>query len=297
MINYIGQILIELVKLANLIVLLSKAMASLGRVEQILDTESSMEFTGTETGCDCENILEFKNVALQFKNAGAESISGISFALQKGQTLGIIGGTGSGKSTLVNLIPRFYDATEGTVLLKGVPIQNLREDVLRKSVAIVQQKAQLFAGTIRSNLLWGNEHASDEELWKALETAQAAEFVRKKGLDAIVEQGGRNLSGGQKQRLTIARALLCKPDILILDDSASALDYATDAALRAAIGNLPGEMTVVIVSQRTASIQQADQILVLDDGTLAGRGTHAELLDSCPVYREIYESQFRKEEA
>ena len=297
MINYIGQILIELVKLANLIVLLSKAMASLGRVEQILDTDSSMEFTGTETGSDCENILEFKNVALQFKNAGAESISGISFALQKGQTLGIIGGTGSGKSTLVNLIPRFYDATEGTVLLKGVPIQNLREDVLRKSVAIVQQKAQLFAGTIRGNLLWGNENATDEELWKALETAQAAEFVRKKGLDAIVEQGGRNLSGGQKQRLTIARALLCKPDILILDDSASALDYATDAALRAAIGNLPGEMTVVIVSQRTASIQQADQILVLDDGTLAGRGTHAELLDSCPVYREIYESQFRKEEA
>ena len=273
MINYIGQILIELVKLANLIVLLSKAMASLGRVEQILDTESSMQFTGTESGTD------------------------ISFALRKGQTLGVIGGTGSGKSTLVNLIPRFYDATEGTVYLKGVPVQNLREDVLRKSVAIVQQKAQLFAGTIRSNLLWGNENATDAELWQALETAQAAEFVSKKGLDATVEQGGRNLSGGQKQRLTIARALLCKPDILILDDSASALDYATDAALRTAIANLPGEMTVVIVSQRTASIQQADHILVLEDGTLAGQGTHSQLLDSCPVYREIYESQFRKEEA
>ena len=297
MINYIGQILIELVKLANLIVLLSKAMASLGRVEQILDTESSMEFTGTESGTDSETILEFRDVALRYKGAGAESVSGISFALRKGQTLGVIGGTGSGKSTLVNLIPRFYDATEGTVYLKGVPVQNLREDVLRKSVAIVQQKAQLFAGTIRSNLLWGNENATDAELWQALETAQAAEFVSKKGLDATVEQGGRNLSGGQKQRLTIARALLCKPDILILDDSASALDYATDAALRTAIANLPGEMTVVIVSQRTASIQQADHILVLEDGTLAGQGTHSQLLDTCPVYREIYESQFRKEEA
>ena len=297
MINYIGQILIELVKLANLIVLLSKAMASLGRVEQILDTESSMAFHGTQSGTDSETILEFQNVALQFKGAGAESVSGISFNLQKGQTLGVIGGTGSGKSTLVNLIPRFYDATEGTVYLKGVPVQNLREDVLRKTVAIVQQKAQLFAGTIRSNLLWGNEHATDEELWQALETAQAADFVREKGLDAPVEQGGRNLSGGQKQRLTITRALLCKPEILILDDSASALDYATDAALRAAIKALPGDMMVVIVSQRTASIQHADQILVLEDGVLAGKGTHGDLLESCPVYREIYESQFRKEEA
>lgn len=297
MINYIGQVLIELVKLANLIVLLSKAMASLGRVEQILDTESSMAFHGTQSGTDSETILEFQNVALQFKGAGAESVSGISFILQKGQTLGVIGGTGSGKSTLVNLIPRFYDATEGTVYLKGVTVQDLREDVLRKTVAIVQQKAQLFAGTIRSNLLWGNEHATDEELWQALETAQAADFVREKGLDAPVEQGGRNLSGGQKQRLTIARALLCKSEILILDDSASALDYATDAALRAAIQNLPGDMTLVIVSQRTASIQQADQILVLEDGFLAGKGTHGDLLESCPVYREIYESQFRKEEA
>ena len=297
MINYIGQILIELVKLANLIVLLSKAMASLGRVEQILDTESSMDFDGTETGTDSETILEFRDVALQYKGAGAESVSGISFSLKKGQTLGIIGGTGSGKSTLVNLIPRFYDATEGEVLLKGVPIQSLREDVLRKSVAIVQQKAQLFAGTIRSNLLWGDEEATDETLWQAIETAQAADFVKEKGLDAPVEQGGRNLSGGQKQRLTIARALVSKPDILILDDSASALDYATDAALRSAIQNLPGHMTVIVVSQRTASIQHADNILVLEDGLLAGQGTHTELLESCPVYREIYESQFRKEEA
>ena len=297
MINYMGQILIELVKLANLIVLLSKALASLGRVEQILDTESSMAFDGTETGNDSQTILEFRDVALQYKGAGAESVSGISFELKRGQTLGIIGGTGSGKSTLVSMIPRFYDATEGTVLLKGVPIQNLREDVLRKTVAIVQQKARLFAGTIRSNLLWGNENATDAELWQALETAQAAEFVREMGLDAVVEQGGRNLSGGQKQRLTIARALIVKPEILILDDSSSALDYATDAALRSAIQQLPGDMTVIIVSQRTASIQHADQILVLEDGILAGQGTHESLLKTCPVYREIYESQFRKEEA
>ena len=297
MINYIGQILIELVKLANLVVLLSKAMASLGRVEQILDTESSMTFAGQQTGTDSNTILEFRDVSLQYKGAGAESVSGVSFRLQKGQTLGVIGGTGSGKSSLVSLIPRFYDATEGTVFLKGVPIAELREDVLRKTVAIVQQKAQLFAGTIRSNLLWGNENATEEALWQALETAQAAEFVKEKGLDAQVEQGGRNLSGGQKQRLTIARALVANPEILILDDSASALDYATDAALRSAIQSLPGNMTVVIVSQRTASIQQADQILVLEDGLVAGQGTHSQLLDSCPVYREIYESQFRKEEA
>ena len=297
MINYIGQILIELVKLANLIVLLSKAMASLGRVEQVLDTESSMAFTGTGTGVPGDNILEFKDVSLQYRGAGDSSIANISFALRKGQTLGIIGGTGSGKSTLVNLIPRFYDATEGEVRLMGMPIRELTEDALRKTVAIVQQKAQLFSGTIRSNLLWGNPNAADEELWQALETAQAAEFVKEKGLDATVEQGGRNLSGGQKQRLTIARALLCKPKILILDDSASALDYATDAALRTAIKALPGDMTVIIVSQRTASIQHADQILVLEDGLLAGKGTHETLLESCPVYREIYESQFRKEEA
>lgn len=297
MINYIGQILIELVKLANLIVLLSKAMASLGRVEQILDTKSSMAFDGNETGTDSDTILEFRDVALQYQGAGAESVSGVSFTLQKGQTLGIIGGTGSGKSSLVSLIPRFYDATKGTVFLKGVPIQNLREDVLRKTVAVVQQKAQLFAGTIRSNLLWGNEHASDEELWQALQTAQAADFVKEKGLDAVVEQGGRNLSGGQKQRLTIARALVAKPEILILDDSASALDYATDAALRSAIKALPGNLTVIIVSQRTASIQHADNILVLEDGEPEGQGTHEELLETCPVYREIYESQFRKEEA
>ena len=297
MINYIGQILIELVKLANLIVLLSKAMASLGRVEQILDTESSMEFTGTAIGAAGDPVLEFQNVSLQYKGAGDASIEDISFTLRKGQTLGIIGGTGSGKSTLVSLIPRFYDATAGEVRLMGTPIRELTENCLRRTVAIVQQKARLFAGTIRSNLLWGNENATDEELWQALEIAQAAEFVREKGLDAPVEQGGRNLSGGQKQRLTIARALVANPKILILDDSSSALDYATDAALRRAIKALPGDMTVIIVSQRTASIQHADHILVLEDGCLAGQGTHETLLESCPVYREIYESQFRKEEA
>lgn len=297
MINYIGQILIELVKLANLIVLLSKAMASLGRVEQILDTESSMAFTGTVIGAASDVAVEFQNVSLQYKGAGDASIEDISFTLYEGQTLGIIGGTGSGKSTLVSLIPRFYDATSGEVRLMGTPIRELTENCLRKTVAIVQQKARLFAGTIRSNLLWGNENATDEELWQALETAQAAEFVKEKGLDAPVEQGGRNLSGGQRQRLTIARALVAKPRILILDDSSSALDYATDAALRRAIKALPGDMTVIIVSQRTASIQHADHILVLEDGCLAGQGTHETLLQTCPVYREIYDSQFRKEEA
>lgn len=297
MINYMGQILIELVKLANLVVLLGKAMASLGRVEQILDTESSMDFSGTVIGATGNVAVEFQNVSMRYQGAGDASIENISFSLQEGQTLGIIGGTGSGKSTLVNLIPRFYDATSGEVRLMGTPIRALTEGALRKTVAIVQQKAQLFAGTIRSNLLWGNKNASEEDLWKALETAQAAEFVREKGLDAVVEQGGRNLSGGQKQRLTIARALVAKPKILILDDSSSALDYATDAALRRAIKKLPGDMTVIIVSQRTASIQHADHILVLEDGCLAGQGTHGQLLETCPIYREIYESQFRKEEA
>ena len=297
MINYIGQILIELVKLANLIVLLSKALVSLGRVEQIMDTKSSMAFSGNETGTDSNKILEFQHVSLQYHGAGEASLSDISFSLEKGQTLGVIGGTGSGKSTLVNLIPRFYDATAGKVLLMDTPIQAFSEKALRSTVAIVQQKAQLFAGTIRSNLLWGKQDATDAELWQALEAAQAAEFVKEKGLDAPVEQGGRNLSGGQKQRLAIARALLANPKILILDDSASALDYATDAALRSAIKNLPGEMTVVIVSQRTASIQNADKILVLEDGELVGQGTHAELLETCSVYREIYDSQFGKEDA
>ena len=296
MINYIGQILIELVKLANLIVLLSKALVSLGRVEQIMDTQSSMAFSGSVIGTDSDVAVEFENVSLQYKGAGDASVSDISFSLRKGQTLGIIGGTGSGKSTLVSLIPRFYDATSGEVRLMNTPIRELSEHALRSTVAIVQQKAQLFSGTIRSNLLWGKKDATDEELWQALEAAQAADFVKEKGLDAVVEQGGRNLSGGQKQRLTIARALVAKPKILILDDSASALDYATDAALRKAIAALPGDMTVIIVSQRTSSIQNADKILVLEDGLMVGQGSHAELLQNCPVYREIHATQFKKED-
>jgi len=298
LVNYIGQILIELVKLANLIVLLSKAVASMGRVGQVLDVESSMTF-GTGSGTEDEEILRFDRVSMRYADAGSESLTDISFSVRRGQTLGIIGGTGSGKSTLVQLIPRLYDATQGSVKLKGVPIETLSSEALRTAVAIVQQKPQLFKGTVRSNLQPAGETASDAQLWQALETAQAAEFVRQLPgqLDAPVEQGGRNLSGGQKQRLTIARALAAQPEILILDDSASALDYATDAALRRALRALPSRLTVIIVSQRTASIRHADRILVLEDGVLAGTGSHAQLLQTCEVYRQIHESQFRKEDA
>lgn len=240
----------------------------------------------------------FENVSLTYAGAGEESLTNISFSAKKGQTIGVIGGTGSGKSSLVNLIPRFYDATAGQVRVMGKPVKEWGREELRGSVSVVMQKAQLFAGTIRSNLLWGNPDATDEELWKALELAQAAEFVHAKphGLDEVVEQGGRNFSGGQKQRLTIARALVKQPDILILDDSASALDFATDAALRKALATLPDHITVFIVSQRTSSLKHADQILVLDDGQIADQGTHEELLERCEVYREIYESQFKKGE-
>ena len=298
LINYIGQILIELVKLANLVVLLGKSISGMGRIGQVLDTESSMAFDGTSAGLDCDEIIRFDNVSLRYAGAGAESLSDISFSAKKGETVGIIGGTGSGKSSLVRLIPRFYDATDGTVYLKGEPIKSLSKGALLSSVAIVDQKPRLFSGTIRSNMLWGKKDASDEEIWRALETAQAAEFVRAKpdGLDEKVTQGGSNLSGGQKQRLTIARALLAGADILILDDSTSALDYATDAALRKAIKELPENITVIIVSQRAGSIAYADKILVLDDGKLVGCGKHDELLTSCSVYKEIYESQFGTEE-
>lgn len=296
LVNYMSQILVELVKLANLIVLLTRAIASLSRVSQVLDVQSSMRFAENSPGATGEEAVCFDHVSLRYAGAGAESLTDISFRAKKGQTIGVIGGTGSGKSSLVSLIPRFYDATEGQVSLLGRPIAAWPQEELRRRVATVMQKAQLFAGTIRSNLLWGNADATDEELWAALTTAQAADFVRQKplGLDEPVEQGGRNLSGGQKQRLTIARALVAKPDILILDDSASALDYATDAALRQALTELPGKTTVFIVSQRTSSLRHADQILVLEDGRLAGRGTHDELMESCGVYREIHESQFRK---
>ena len=303
LVNYMNQILVELVKLANLIVQISKALACAGRVQAVLDTKPGMTFPakllGEVPADKTGDAVRFDHVGLTYAGAGAPSLTDISFTAKKGQTIGVIGGTGSGKSSLVNLIPRFYDATEGSVEIFGRPVASYPRDALRGRVAVVMQKAQLFGGTIRSNLLWGNKDATDADLWAALETAQAADFVRAKplGLDEPVEQGGRNLSGGQKQRLTIARALVGKPDILILDDSASALDYATDAALRKALAALPGALTVFIVSQRAASLQHADQILVLDDGHLVGIGTHSALRSSCPVYEEIYESQFKKGEA
>ena len=303
LVNYMNQILVELVKLANLIVQISKALACASRVQAVLDTEPGMAFPAAlpdaVEASKADDAVRFDHVSLTYAGAGAPSLSDISFTVKRGQTIGVIGGTGSGKSSLINLIPRFYDATEGSVEILGRPAQAYPRDVLRGSVSVVMQKAQLFGGTIRSNLLWGNKNASDADLWAALETAQAAEFVKAKplGLDEPVEQGGRNLSGGQKQRLTIARALVGKPDILILDDSASALDYATDAALRKALAALPGSLTVFIVSQRAASLQHADQILVLDDGKLVGLGKHADLLASCPVYEEIYASQFKKGDA
>lgn len=298
LVNYMSQILVELVKLANLIVTMSRAMASLGRVEQILDTKTVMEFPEKTTIREenTEEVVRFDHVSLSYAQAGEESLSDISFSVKKGETIGIIGGTGSGKSSLVHLIPRFYDATSGEIFLLGRSVKEWDRETLRQKVGIVMQKVQVFSGTIRSNLLMGNEGAGEEEMWQALRAAQAEEFVRKKseGLDEPVEQGGRNLSGGQKQRLTIARALVRKPEILILDDSSSALDYATDAALRKALKNLPSNVTVFLVSQRTSSIRHADHILVLDDGKAAGWGTHEELLESCQIYREIYESQYGK---
>lgn len=298
LVNYMSQILVELVKLANLVVLLTRAIASMGRVSQVLDTPSTMAFPEKPVSADAASdvAVAFDHVSLRYQGAGAESLSDVTFTAKKGQTIGVIGGTGSGKTTLVSLIPRFYDATKGQVTLLGQPITAYSKDELNRHVAVVMQKAQLFKGTIRSNLLWGNENATDEELWHALSIAQSEDFVRQKPgkLDDPVEQGGRNLSGGQRQRLTIARALVGHPDILILDDSASALDYATDAALRKALRTLPTETTLFIVSQRTSSLRHADQIIVLDDGHVVGIGTHDTLMQTCEVYREIHESQFRK---
>ena len=298
LVNYMSQILVELVKLANLVVLLTRAIASMGRVSQVLDTPSTMAFPEKPVSADAASdvAVAFDHVSLRYQGAGAESLSDVTFTAKKGQTIGVIGGTGSGKTTLVSLIPRFYDATKGQVTLLGQPITAYSKEELNRHVAVVMQKAQLFKGTIRSNLLWGNENATDEELWHALSIAQSEDFVRQKPgkLDDPVEQGGRNLSGGQRQRLTIARALVGQPDILILDDSASALDYATDAALRKALRTLPADTTLFIVSQRTSSLRHADQIIVLDDGHVVGIGTHDELMQTCEVYREIHESQFRK---
>lgn len=300
LVNYMSQILVELVKLASLIITITKALACAKRIEGIFDISSSMPYT--ENGAQVEEreeIIRLKQVGLTYEGAGEEALSDIDFSVKKGQTIGIIGGTGSGKSSLVHLILRFYDATRGEVLYYGKNVKDYSLFNLRSRIRIVMQKAVLFGGTIAQNLTWGKEDATEQEMWQALEAAQAAEFVRHKEgqLESYVEQGGKNLSGGQRQRLTIARALIGKPDILILDDSASALDYATDAKLRKAIAAMENDTTVFIVSQRTSSLQHADQIIVLDDGRIAGMGTHTDLLDHCVVYREIYESQYAKQDA
>ena len=297
LINYIGQILIELVKLATLITLIARSIASMGRVGLVLDAEGSMEYGTVTDSTDSDTAVTFRNVSFTYEGAGAPSVSDISFSIKKGETVGIIGGTGSGKSTLAHLITRFYDVTKGEVEILGENIKSWDKDALHRHICIVPQKPLLFYGTIRSNLLWGKADADETAMWSALEKAQAIDFVRsaKNGLDEKVEQGGANLSGGQKQRLTIARALLSGADILILDDSSSALDFATDAALRKALRNLPNKATTFIISQRTCSISHADRILVLEDGCLVGTGTHSELLESCDIYREIHESQFKKE--
>lgn len=304
LVNYMSQILIELVKLANLIITITKALACANRIQGVFEIESSMEWrqrltdAGNEGGRQkTDYMVEFDHVHLMYAGAGAESLSDLDFRVKKGETVGIIGGTGSGKSSLVNMIPRFYDATRGCVRVDGRDVRDYGMEELRQKIGIVPQKAVLFQGTIRDNLLWGKKDATEEELWQAVETAQAKEFVEQKEgkLNAPVAQAGRNLSGGQRQRLTIARALVGRPDILILDDSASALDYATDAALRQSIRNMEGDMTVFIVSQRASSIRHADQIIVLEDGEVADIGTHDELLARCSVYQEIYYSQYSKE--
>ncbi|MBE6653361.1 MAG: ABC transporter ATP-binding protein [Ruminococcaceae bacterium] len=303
LVNYMGQILVELVKLANSIFTVTKAVACGNRIGAVLETPAGMEVTPSpdDTLKPAENTpaVVFDGVSLTYGQNGAPSLHEISFSAARGQTVGIIGGTGSGKSSLVNLIPRFYDATEGTVTVLGRDVRTFDPADLRTRVGVVPQKAELFKGTIRSNLCWGKENATDDELWAALEAAQAADFVREKEgqLDAPVEQKGRNLSGGQRQRLTIARALVGQPDILILDDSASALDFATDARLRKALRSLPGRPTTFIISQRTSSIRAADLILVMDDGYIVGQGRHDDLLATCEVYREIHESQFKGGEA
>ena len=297
--NYMSQILVELVKMANLIITLTKSMACAGRIATVLSVRSTQRDGELVPAQDApRGAVAFEDVSLRYHGAGDNTLQNVTFTAKPGQTIGVIGGTGSGKTSLVNLIPRFYDATEGRVLVDGIDVTKLRKDELRRRIAVVPQKAMLFKGTIRSNLLWGNESATEQDLTDALTVAQALDVVasKEKGLDEPVEQGGRNFSGGQRQRLTIARALVRKPEILILDDSASALDYATDASLRRAIRQMENPPTTFIVSQRAASIRFADLILVLDDGLVVGMGTHEELLASCAVYQEIYASQFEAEE-
>ncbi|MBQ8747714.1 MAG: ABC transporter ATP-binding protein [Clostridia bacterium] len=298
--NYMSQILIELIKAADLFITITKAVACGNRVEAVLEIPAGMK-EYPEISADAKNsdAVRFEDVTLTYRGAGAPSLEKISFSVKKGETVGVIGGTGSGKTSLVNLIGRFYDVSEGSVTVDGMDVRAYDTDALRQKIGIVPQKALLFRGSVRENLRFGNPDATDAELWAALETAQARKVVEDKegGLNFVIEAGGRNLSGGQRQRLTIARALVRKPEILILDDSASALDFATDAALRRALKELDGEMTVFIVSQRTSSIAHADQIIVLDDGEIAAIGTHESLLETCDIYREIYESQFKKEAA
>jgi ABC-type multidrug transport system fused ATPase/permease subunit len=293
--NYMSQILVELIKMANLIITMTKAAACGNRIQQLLEIPVDNP-TGKSTD-EMKGTVTFQNVTAHYDGAGAPSLENICFTAQAGQIIGIIGGTGAGKTTLAELIAGFYPAAGGQILLDGRPIGEYDPQTLRRHIGVVPQKALLFKGTIRENLLWGNENATEDALWAALDTAQARDVVEHKpgGLDAPISQGGTNLSGGQRQRLTIARALVKQPAILILDDSASALDYATDARLRSAIGSLTPSPTTFIISQRAASVRFADQILVLDDGELAGQGTHDELLASCPAYQEIYYSQFPKE--
>ena len=300
LVNYMSQILVELVKLANLIITVTKAFACGNRIQSVFEEETGMTEGSegwTDPGEADTPVVEFDHVNLRYAGAGEDSLTDISFRAMPGQTIGVIGGTGSGKSSVVNLIPRFYDATEGSVRIQGKDARDYRLEELRSHIGMVPQKAVLFQGTIAQNLRWGKENATEAELEKAIEISQAKEFVdgKEDRLNYQIEQNGKNLSGGQRQRLTIARALVRDPEILILDDSASALDFATDAKLRKAIRQMDSHPVVFIVSQRASSIQYADQILVLDDGELAGIGTHAELMGSCEIYREIYESQFEKE--
>lgn len=299
LINYMSQVLVELIKLANLIVLINKAIACGNRVQSVFEIKSSMDETENPVSPDkkTDYAVEFNHVCLRYGKSDVDSLTDIDFNVKRGETIGIIGGTGSGKSSVVNMIPRFYDACEGEVLVDGINVKDYAINDLRQKIGIVMQKAVLFKGTIRDNLLWGNENASEDDIYEALKVSQALEVVegKKNGLDSEVAQGGKNFSGGQKQRLTIARALVRKPEILILDDSASALDYATDAALRKAIREMDNSPTVFIVSQRASSIQYADKIIVLDDGKIAGIGTHNKLINNCGVYQEIYYSQFSKD--
>lgn len=301
LVNYMSQILVELVKLANLIVNINKSIACGNRIQEVFEIQTSIESGSKDTDAAVKKdvpAVEFSHVSMSYAGSAEESLTDIDFTVKKGQTIGIIGGTGSGKSSVVNLIPRFYDVSKGCVRVDGRDVKNYDLVTLRDKIGVVMQKSVLFQGTIEENLRWGNPDATEEELWKAIEVAQATDVVEgKEGkLSYMVEQGGRNLSGGQKQRLTIARAVVKDPDILILDDSASALDFATDAKLRSALRNLQGNKTIFIVSQRTSSIQFADQIIVMDDGQAVGIGTHEQLLENCEIYREIYESQFKKED-